>query len=124
MFLGAPTISWAFLLVSVVGAVFTANAFVPVRRVPALFMPSFFGSWLTAELAIHHVFWQAIATVVLMKLGALDAWPGWAGLFLTFGLSSEFGVDLPTGPSIILLAAAVYAVSAGARALRGRLHGS
>jgi zinc transport system permease protein len=47
-----------------------------------------------------------------------------AGLFLTFGLSSEFGVDLPTGPSIILLAAAVYAVSAGARALRGRLHGS
>ena len=47
-----------------------------------------------------------------------------AGLFLTFGLSSEFGVDLPTGPSIILLAATVYAVSAGARALTGRLHGS
>lgn len=85
MFLGAATISWAFLLVSIIGAVFTANAFVPVRRVPALFMPSFFGSWLTAELAIHHVFWQAIATVVFMKLGALDAWPGWAGLFFTFG---------------------------------------
>ena len=47
-----------------------------------------------------------------------------AGLFLTFGLSSEFGVDLPTGPSIILLAAAVYAASAGLRALTGRLHGS
>ena len=47
-----------------------------------------------------------------------------AGLFLTFGLSSEFGVDLPTGPSIILLAATVYAVSAGARSLTGRLHGS
>lgn len=90
MFLGAPTISWAFLLVSFIGAVFTANAFVPVRRVPALFMPSFFGSWLTAELAIHHVFWQAIATVVFMKLGALDAWPGWAGLFFTFG--SWFGL--------------------------------
>jgi hypothetical protein len=44
MFLGVPTIAWAFLAVSLVGALFTANAFVPVRRVPALFMPSFFGS--------------------------------------------------------------------------------
>lgn len=47
-----------------------------------------------------------------------------AGLFLTFGLSSEFGIDLPTGPSIILLAAAVYAVSAAARSLTGRLRRS
>jgi zinc transport system permease protein len=47
-----------------------------------------------------------------------------AGLFLTFGLSSEFGVDLPTGPSIILLAAAVYAISAAARSVVGRLRGA
>jgi acetyl esterase/lipase len=85
MVLGIPTIAWAFLAVSLIGAVFTANAFVPVRRVPALFMPSFFGSWLTAELAIHHVFWQAIAALVFVELGALAAWPGWAGLILTFG---------------------------------------
>ena len=85
MFLGAPTIAWAFLAVSLIGAVFTANAFVPVRRVPALFMPSFFGSWLTAELAIHHVFWQSIASLVFAALGALAAWPGWAGLIITFG---------------------------------------
>jgi len=82
---GAPTIAWAFLAVSLIGAVFTANAFVPVRRVPALFMPSFFGSWLTAELAIHHVFWQSIATFIFIELGALAAWPGWAGLIVTFG---------------------------------------
>jgi len=85
MFLGVPTIAWAFLLVSLIGAVFTANAFVPVRRIPALFMPSFFGSWLTAELAIHHVFWQSIASLVFVELGALTAWPGWAGLIITFG---------------------------------------
>jgi len=85
MFLGIPAIAWAFLAVSLVGAVFTANAFVPVRRVPALFMPSFFGSWLTAELAIHHVFWQSIASLVFVELGALAAWPGWAGLIITFG---------------------------------------
>ena len=85
MWFGVPTASWAFFVVSLIGAVFTANAFVPVRRVPALFMPSFFGSWLTAELAIHHVLWQSAATVVFVALGALTAWPGWAGLFITFG---------------------------------------
>ena len=84
MFLGAPTIAWAFLGVSLVGALFTANAFVPVRRVPALFMPSFFGSWLTAELALHHVLWQSIASLVFVQFGALAAWPGWIGLFITF----------------------------------------
>jgi zinc transport system permease protein len=47
-----------------------------------------------------------------------------AGLFLTFGLSSEFGIDIPTGPSIILLAAAVYGISAVARSLTGRLRGA
>ncbi|MBW2719656.1 MAG: hypothetical protein JRD94_14240, partial [Deltaproteobacteria bacterium] len=85
MLLGVPTIAWAFLAASLIGAVFTANAFVPVRRVPALFMPSFFGSWLTTELAIHHVFWQSIAAFVFVELGALSAWPGWAGLLITFG---------------------------------------
>ena len=85
MFLGVPTIAWAFLGVSLVGALFTANAFVPVRRVPALFMPSFFGSWLTAELAMHHVLWQSIASLVFVEFGALAAWPGWAALIITFG---------------------------------------
>ena len=85
MFLGAPTIAWAFFGVSLIGAMFTANAFVPVRRIPALFMPSFFGSWLTAELAMHHVFWQSIATVIFIELGALAGWPGWLGLLVTFG---------------------------------------
>ena len=85
MFLGASTIAWAFFGVSLIGAVFTANAFVPVRRIPALFMPSFFGSWLTTELAIHHVFWQSIATIVFVELGALAGWPGWLGISVTFG---------------------------------------
>ena len=85
MFLGASAVSWAFLAVSLIGALFTANAFVPVRRIPALFMPSFFGSWLTAELALHHVLWQAIATFVFIDFGALAGFPGWAGLIITLG---------------------------------------
>jgi acetyl esterase/lipase len=92
VFLGAPCISWAFLGVSLIGAIFTANAFVPVRRVPALFMPSFFGSWLTAELAVHHVLWQAVATLVFVELGALDGLPGWIGLVVTFGSWIGLGV--------------------------------
>jgi len=35
-----------------------------------------------------------------------------AGLFLTWGVNSATGVDVPTGPAIILLAAFVYGVSA------------
>jgi len=63
MWFSETHVAWLFLAVSLLGAVFTLNAFVPVRRIPALFVPSFFGSWLTAELALHHIVWQAIAPV-------------------------------------------------------------
>jgi acetyl esterase/lipase len=83
MWIHEAAITWSFLGVSLVGAVFTLNAFMPVRRIPALFVPSFFGSWLTAELALHHIVWQAIATVVFVELGALSGWPGMLGLGIT-----------------------------------------
>lgn len=83
MWLSETTAAWLFLGVSIVGAVFTLNAFVPVRRLPLLFVPSFFGSWLTAELALQHVLWQAIATAAFVVLGALSSAPGWIGLAIT-----------------------------------------
>jgi len=83
MWISEPLLAWLFLAVSLVGAVFTLNAFIPVRRVPALFVPSFFGSWLTAELALHHIVWQAIATVLFVQLGALSRWPGLVGMGIT-----------------------------------------
>lgn len=76
-------VAWLFLAVSLVGAVFTLNAFMPVRRIPALFVPSFFGSWLTAELALHHIVWQALATIVFVHFGALTRWPGIVGMVIT-----------------------------------------
>jgi acetyl esterase/lipase len=76
-------VAWLFLAVSLVGAVFTLNAFMPVRRIPALFVPSFFGSWLTAELALHHIVWQALATIVFVHFGALSRWPGMVGMGIT-----------------------------------------
>jgi acetyl esterase/lipase len=90
MWIGETTVGWLFLGVSLIGAVFTVNAFLPVRRIPALFVPSFFGSWLTAELAMHHIVWQALATVLFVELGALSNWQGRIGMGFT--LASWIGL--------------------------------
>jgi len=44
---------------------------------------SFFAGWLTGELALHHLAWQAGMTLVFAWAGALRAWPGWIGLAIT-----------------------------------------
>ena len=69
--------SWAFLAVTLVGAAFTFNAYLPRRSQGLLSVPSFFAGWLTGELAIHHFAWQLAATVFFVAAGALSAWPGW-----------------------------------------------
>jgi acetyl esterase/lipase len=79
----ALTASWLFLLVSLVGAAFTATVVLRIRRISYLIVPYFFAGWITGELALHHVAWQALATVAFVAMGALDAWPGWIGLAIT-----------------------------------------
>jgi acetyl esterase/lipase len=54
-----------------------------VRRNKLLFVPSFFASWLTIELAWLHVLWQALAVVVFVWFGALDSVVGWVALAVT-----------------------------------------
>ncbi len=73
-------VSWLFLAAALVGAAFTYNAFFPVRRNRALFLFSFFASWITIELALFHIVWEVIATAIFIRFGALDAWPGWVAL--------------------------------------------
>jgi acetyl esterase/lipase len=75
---------WVFLVVTVIGALFTFNAYVPHRRTGPFVVPSFFAGWLTSELSAHHFAWQAAATVFFLWAGALEAWPGWVGLGITF----------------------------------------
>ena len=75
--------SWAFFIVSVIGALFTINALWPVRRPEPFALPSFFAGWLTSELPYHHLVWQAVATLAWIAVGALDHWPGVAGLAIT-----------------------------------------
>lgn len=77
--------AWIFLAVTVVGACFTFNAYLPVRPGGRLVAPSFFAGWLTSELSTHHFAWQLVATLVFVAAGALEAWPGWLGLGITLG---------------------------------------
>jgi len=72
--------SWLFLLVCLVGAGLVWNVYRPIRAGARLSAVSFFLGWLTGELALHHILWQGVATVVFVALGALDRWPGWLGL--------------------------------------------
>ena len=44
-----------------------------------------------------------------------------SGLFMAYGLSARFDIDIPTGPFIILLAAVLYGVSAALKALARKL---
>src|SRR5947208_11917207 len=83
--MGPATASWLFLVASVVGAWFTFNAYHPMPRRRHRAVLSFFAGWLTAELAIHHVVWQAVMTAVFVRAGALRAWPGVVGLGIMLG---------------------------------------
>lgn len=74
-----PTI---FLVVSLIGLAYTINAFKPARA-EVLSVFSFVSGWLTSELPVHHLIWQAVATVVFVALGALHGWQGWLGLAIT-----------------------------------------
>ena len=71
---------WLYLGVSLWGAWFSFNAHRPMKNHPQGAAWSFAAGWLTSELALHHILWQAIATAVFAAFGAFQAWPGWLGL--------------------------------------------
>jgi acetyl esterase/lipase len=77
------TVSWLYLAVSVWGALFTVIALRPPKRPTAVVGVTFFVAWLATELAIVHLGWQVVATIVFVALGALEHWPGWLGLTIT-----------------------------------------
>ena len=71
-----------FLVVSVIGLLFTLNALKPVPFEP-LSVFTFFAGWLTSELPVHHFIWQLLATIGFLWAGALEDTAGWIGLGLT-----------------------------------------
>jgi acetyl esterase/lipase len=102
-------ISWVLFAASVFVTLFTLNAFVPVRRNRVLFLPSFFASWITIELAWWHLIWEAAGAVVLVWLGALDRPIGWVGLAIAVVNWFALWVVLLRGHSAAKLANEVLA---------------
>jgi len=83
--------SWIFLAAALLGAGLTASSWARLRHLHVLTVPYFLGAWLTGELALQHIAWQALATLVFAAFGALDAWPGRVGLGLSFASWGALG---------------------------------
>jgi acetyl esterase/lipase len=72
--------SWVYLTLSINGLAYTVNAFKPAKRNRAVFLWSFFASWITIELAWFHLIFQVLMTVVFARAGAFRRTPGRIGL--------------------------------------------
>lgn len=64
--------------------------------------------------------WSKSLLQMMQVATAIAAVCSVAGLFLSYGLSDRLGVNLPSGPLIILLVALVYVLSAAVRAATAR----
>ena len=73
---------WIFLAVSVIGALLTLNTFVGQRDTGPVVLPSFLLGWLFAELPLHTIGWQVVATAIFAAAGAFESAPGFWGLAL------------------------------------------
>ncbi|MCB0978759.1 MAG: alpha/beta hydrolase, partial [Acidimicrobiales bacterium] len=69
-----------FLAASALGALNTANARTPIARQGGVSIPSFFSGWLTSEMPLHAIGWQALSTVAWARRGALRTPAGIAAL--------------------------------------------
>ena len=76
-------IAWLFLLVTLIGAALVWNVYRPRFTSARLGFASFFLGWLEAELAVHHIAWQAVATAGFVAFGALEHPVGWLALGIT-----------------------------------------
>jgi acetyl esterase/lipase len=85
-----------FLVVSAVGLLFTVNALRPLPFEPTS-LAAFLGGWLTSELPVHHMVWQAVATTAFVAAGALASIAGWIALGLTVVSWAGLGVLVQRG---------------------------
>jgi acetyl esterase/lipase len=72
-------VPYAFLIVTLIGAVAVALAYRPIRREPFTIV-SFICGWIAGELAFQNIVWQAVVTALFIWGGALSNWAGWLGL--------------------------------------------
>ncbi len=88
--------SWLFLAVSLWGSWFTYNAYRPIVQHERMSVISFLAGWLTSELALHHIIFQAFCTAGFVLAGAMQHTPGVVGMVITLaswmGLAYSFGI--------------------------------
>lgn len=72
----------AFLVVSILGALLTVNAYRPLVQRGPLSVFAFFAGWLASELPFHRLALQVVVAAFFVWQGALDAWQGWVALAL------------------------------------------
>ena len=74
-----------YLAASVLGALNTSNARKPLRATGAGGLLGFFPGWLTSELPLHTIAWQALASGFFAGRGSLRTWRGRLGLLISAG---------------------------------------
>lgn len=85
---------YAYLAVTVVGALAVALSYRPFRREPLTLVSFVLASW-TSELAFQNIVWQVLATGFFVAFGALDGWAGWLGLaFAVAGWAGLLGLGV------------------------------
>lgn len=72
---------------------------------------------LTVPSAIARQWSESLARMMVLA-SLIGAFCTTSGLFLSYWLSDHYGLNVPTGPVIIVLSVALYALSSAARALR------
>jgi len=77
-------VGWLYLVFATLSLLFSASAWLPARRLGAFVMIYMMSGWLTGELALQHLAWQALATLGFAAAGAFESAPGIIGLALTF----------------------------------------
>jgi hypothetical protein len=75
---------WLFLAFAALSVAFSASAYLPARRLGPFVMAYMMSGWLTGELALQHIAWQMLATLIFGVAGAFAEAPGIVGLALVF----------------------------------------
>lgn len=111
--------SWVLFAFGSLGVIHALNALAPRRRPLVVWFWSFFGSWLTIELIWHHLIFGAAAGAALVAAGALDQWPGVAGLVLLVVTEAIFlAIGLATRRTVVSMRGALEDLDPGPDAPR------
>jgi acetyl esterase/lipase len=73
-----------YLAFAALSLLFSASAWFPARRLGPFAMPYMMSGWLTGELALQHLAWQALVTLGFAVAGAFESAAGVGGLALAF----------------------------------------